>query len=465
MNSPETGKLSRRLGAFDSIMLMIGIVIGSGIFVTTGFIAEATPSAPMILLVWVFGGLLTLSGALTYAELGAAMPEAGGQYVYLKEAYGPLSGFLFGWITFLVYVTGANAALGIAFAEYCGYFFPSLATDNIVFTSDISIGSFVHHYSLSSGQIVAVSIILLLSSINYIGVGIGKIVQNISTVAKLGVIFIFITAGFIYSSGNSIDYSFNPTGLSFGSLVTGFGISLIAVSWAFDAWNNITYVAGEIKNPQKNIPFALVTGTLIITAIYILMNIVYLRALPVEEMSGVVRIAEKASSALYGETTTGIISAAVLISVFGALNASILVGPRVYFAMAKDGLFFKRVAEIHPKFKTPGFAIIIQAVWSSLLALTGSFEQLFTFVMFVAIGFWIAAASAVFTLRRKKPDLPRPYKTWGYPVVPALFIAASAGIMINTLLESPVESLTGIGITLLGIPVYYYWKRREGALS
>ncbi len=457
----ENTKLVRQLGFFDSIMVITGIVIGSGIFVTTGFIAEALPSPSLILLAWLAGGLLTLTGALTYAELGAMMPEAGGQYLYLKKAYGPLSGFLFGWITFLVYVTGANAALGAAFAEYLGYFFPSLSTDNFIFCLDLSSIAAGIKYNLSMGQIVAVVLILLLSLVNYIGVGLGKIVQNIFTIVKIGVIFLFIILGFVYGNERSIDFTFNPSGMSLSGMLTGFGVALVAVSWAFDAWNNITYIAGEIKKPEKNLPLALIYGTLGITVVYMLVNIVYLKALPVEEISGVVRIAEKASSSLYGSTTTGLISAAILISVFGALNASIFVGPRVFYAMAKDNVFFKKAAEVNPRFKTPGFAIIIQAVWSCFLAVSGTFEQLFTFVMFVAIMFWIAAAASVFTLRKKFPDMPRPYKTWGYPVIPAVFIIASAGILLNTLIESPVESLTGVAITLAGIPAYYYWKRKS----
>ena len=457
--NPQVG-LVRQLGLFDSTMVMVGIVIGSGIFLTTGIMAKSIPSAGLILLAWLIGGLLTLAGALTYAELGAAMPEAGGQYVYLREAYGPMSGFLFGWILFLVYTTGGIAALALAFAEYTGYFFPSLGTENLILTLDIPFLKSTLHYSLSAGQLIGVAVIMLLSIVNFVGVGLGKSIQNIFTVIKIGTIAAIIILGFAIGKGTPPGLSINPSGMSFGSIIIGLGVSLVAVAWAFDGWNNVNFVAGEIRNPKRNLPFALIIGTLAITGLYILVNYIYLYALPMEDTVGVLRIAEKATGALFGSSTGALISALVLISVFGALNGTILVGPRVYYAMAKDGLFFRKVALVHPRFRTPGFSILIQAIWASVLTLSGTFEQIFTFAMFIAIAFWIIATAAVFTLRKKRPDLPRPYKTWGYPIVPAIFIIASCGILLNTLLEKPVEALAGIFLTALGIPAYFYWKRR-----
>jgi APA family basic amino acid/polyamine antiporter len=442
-------------------MVMMGIVIGSGIFLTTGIMAKSIPSAGLILLAWIVGGLLTLAGALTYAELGAAMPEAGGQYVYLREAYGPMSGFLFGWILYLVYLTGGIAALALAFAEYTGYFFPSLGTGNLLLSFDITLLRNPLQYTLSAGQLMGVAIIILLSVVNFIGVGLGKSIQNVFTVIKIGTITVIIVLGFAIGKGTAPLLTFNPSNLSFGGVIIGFGVSLVAVAWAFDGWNNVNFVAGEIKNPKRNLPLALILGTFGITALYVLVNYVYLYALPIQETVGVVRIAEKATGILFGSSTGALISAAVIVSVFGSLNGTILVGPRVYYAMAKDGLFFRKVAHVHPRFRTPGFSILIQAIWASLLTLLGSFEQIFTFAMFMAIAFWIAAAASVFTLRKKQPDLPRPYKTWGYPVVPAVFIIASSGILLNTLLEKPVEALAGILLTALGIPAYMYWKRRQ----
>jgi APA family basic amino acid/polyamine antiporter len=454
-------KLIRQLGLFDSAMVMMGIVIGSGIFLTTGIMASSLPSAGLVLLAWTVGGLLTLAGALTYAELGAALPKAGGQYVYLREAYGPLAAFLFGWILFLVYMTGGIAALALAFAEYLGYFFPTLGTGHILFSVSVPLGKTGIPFSISSGQLIGVAAIGLLSLFNFIGVGLGKWLQNILTVIKIGIIAVIIIFGFAVGRGAPPSLALNTTGMDLGSVLVGFAVALVAVAWAYDGWNNVNFMAGEIHNPGRNLPRALILGTLGITLLYLLVNYIYLYALPFRNLTGVVRIAEKATGALFGASTGAVISAAVLISVFGSLNGSILVGPRVYYAMAEDRLFFKRIAQVHPRFHTPGFSILIQAVWASILTLLGTFEQIFTFAMFIAIAFWIAAAAAVFTLRKKRPDLPRPYKTWGYPVVPMIFILASSGILLNTLLERPVEALAGIVLTVSGIPAYLFWKRKK----
>jgi len=460
MQEKKTQGLIRQLGLFDSTMIMVGIVIGSGIFLTTGIMARSIPSPALILLAWIVGGLLTLAGALTFAELGAAMPDAGGQYVYLREAYGPLAGFLFGWILFLVYMTGGIAALAVAFAEYFGYFFPSLSIQKEFFSTAVSVFNHSFTYSVSMGQLVGLAAIALLTLFNFFGVKFGKWVQNILTLVKIGTLLAIVALGFSIGKGRAISFVLNPSGMDFGQLVIGFGVALVAVSWAFDGWNNINFVAGEIKKPQRNLPLALFLGTLTVTILYVLTNYIYLYALPIEEMTGVVRIAERATSALFGGATAGVISAAVMVSAFGSLNGTILAGPRVYYAMARDKLFFRKVSEVHPRFRTPGFALLIQAVWASVLTLSGSFEQLFTFAMFIAIIFWITAAAAVFTLRKKYPELSRPYKTWGYPIVPVVFIIASFGILINTLIEKPVESLAGLGFTALGIPVYFYWRRK-----
>jgi APA family basic amino acid/polyamine antiporter len=265
-------------------------------------------------------------------------------------------------------------------------------------------------------------------------------------VIKIGTILALIIFGFIFVKGTSVDLSVNPSGWSFGSLMTGFGLALIAVFWAFDGWNNINYVAGEIKNPARNLKHALILGTAGITILYFFTNIIYVLALPIKRMSGVVTVAEEASAFLFGTTAAGIISAMILISILGALNGCIFVGPRVYYAMARDGLFFKKVGAVHPRFQTPGFAVLLQAVWASLLALTGTFKQLFTFAMFAGILFWALAAAAIFTL-------------------PWVFIIALSGILLNTLIKRPVESLAGVGLIVIGIPVYFIWKNRGESVS
>ena len=447
-NSP---KLDRQLGLFDSTMMVVGIVIGSGIFMTTGLMADALPSASLILIVWLLGGLQMLAGALTYAELGAAMPKAGGQYVYLREAYGSLPAFLFGWVAFIAYLTGTNAAIAVAVAEHLGSFYPSISTHNIVIDFD--------YFSISGGQIFAISLILILSFINYLGILFGKWIQNVFTILKIGSILFFALAGLFISTGNHIDFSINPTSMSIGSILTGMGIALVAVTWTVGGWEYVTFAAGEIKNPKKNLPLALIIGTALILVLYIMINIAYLKVLPMDSLIGELKVGEATAKSLYGPGIAGAFVVVVIISMFGSLNGNILVGPRISYAMAKDELFFSKAADVHPKFHTPGNAIMIQGFWASVLALSGTFEEIITLVVFVNFMMWIAASSTVFVLRKKQPELERPYKVWGYPYVPAFFIIFSSAIMINTFFESPQQSLMGIGLTLLGIPAYLYWKK------
>ena len=447
-NSP---KLDRQLGLFDSTMMVVGIVIGSGIFMTTGLMADALPSASLILIVWLLGGLQMLAGALTYAELGAAMPKAGGQYVYLREAYGSLPAFLFGWVAFIAYLTGTNAAIAVAVAEHLGSFYPSISTHNIVIGFD--------YFSISGGQIFAISLILILSFINYLGILFGKWIQNVFTILKIGSILFFALAGLFISTGNHIDFSINPTSMSIGSILTGMRIALVAVTWTVGGWEYVTFAAGEIKNPKKNLPLALIIGTVVIFVLYIIINIAYLKVLPMDSLIGELKVGEATAKSLYGPGIAGAFVVVVIISMFGSLNGNILVGPRISYAMAKDELFFSKAADVHPKFHTPGNAIMIQGLWASVLALSGTFEEIITLVVFVNFMMWIAASSTVFVLRKKQPELERPYKVWGYPYVPAFFIIFSSAIMINTFFESPQQSLMGIGLTLLGIPAYLYWKK------
>ena len=445
-------KLDRQLGLFDSTMMVIGIVIGSGIFMTTGLMADALPSASLILIAWLLGGLQMLAGALTYAELGAAMPKAGGQYVYLREAYGSLPAFLFGWVAFIAYLSGTNAAIAVAVSEHLGSFYPLFSTETSMFSFGI--------FSISGGKVFALFLIMGLSLINYCGVVFGKWIQNIFTVLKIGTILLFAIAGLFMSSGHHLDLSLNPTHMGFGAILTGMGIALVAVNWTVGGWDYITLAAGEIKDPKKNIPLALLMGTVVILVLYFLINITYLKAQPMATLAGEVKVGEATARVLYGNGIAGLFTGVIIISMFGSLNGNILVGPRVTYAMAKDNLFFSSAAHVHPRFHTPGNAIIIQGVWASILTLSGTFEELITLVVFVNFMLWIAAASTVFVLRKKQPDLERPYKVWGYPYVPAFFIIFSSAIMINTFIASPQQSLMGIGLTLLGIPAYLYWKKK-----
>jgi len=279
-------------------------------------------------------------------------------------------------------------------------------------------------------------------------------------VIKIGVLVIMVALGMSVAQGKGFALVWRPVGMDFSQLLVAFGVALVAVSWAFDGWNNVNFAAGEIRDPAKNLPRALLLGTAGVTLLYVLVNVVYFRGVPLTEMAGEVRIAERAATSLFGGRAGTLVGVAVMISILGSLNGSILTGPRIYYAMARDGLFFRQAARIHPVNHTPDRAIVLQAVWACVLALTGTFAQLFTFVMFVSITFWIAAAGAVIVLRKKRPDLPRPYRVPGYPVVPVMFMVAAMGILISSLRESPVESLAGLGLTVLGIPVYLIWNKR-----
>lgn len=438
--------LARRLGLIDSTMLVIGNIIGAGIFITTGLIAGDIPSAGLIILAWVLGGLISLAGAISCAELGTAMPMAGGDYIYLREAYGPLWGFLTGWASFLVTFSGSIAALAVAFTDYISFFFPFFSLHHIILSLNL--------FSLSTGHLFAISLVISLSAINYLGIKWGSWVQNFLTSLKLGAIIALVFLGFILGKGSV--HNFHPFFSIEGSnsIISSLALVLIPILFTYSGWNAIVYVAGEVKDPRRNIPLSLILGTLVSLWVYVALNCVYIYALPIGDMKDVLRIGELASTSLFGLRGSGYISAAIAISILGSMNVAILAGPRIYYAMAKDNLFFKGAAQVHPEFKTPATSLKIQALWSSLLIISGSFEQLLTYVTFVIVLFSSLTVGAVFVLRIKKPHMVRPYKAWGYPFVPGLFILASLWIMINTLMRSPYEAVLGLLIVGLGIPAY-----------
>lgn len=450
----------RKLNLFDSTSLVIGAVIGSGIFMTAGFIAEYLPSPGLMLIVWLVGGLITISGALSFAELAAMFPKAGGQYIYIREAYGPWAGFFFGWGFFWFIMCGGIATLGVAFAEFVGYFIPSLSTQSYIFQLNV-LGS---SYSLSTGQLVAVGSILILSGVNYFGIKTGVIVQNIFTFLRIAAIAAFIILGLTIGKKAGIT-NFSQmfsveTGLSFDTLMSLFGLALIAVFWTYDGWYSPTCTAEEIKKPERNLPLSLIMGTLGITLIYLLMNLVYIMALPIDKMKGVTRIGELASNQLFGPTATHFFSAAIMISIFGCLSATIIYGPRVYYAMAKDGSFFKSMAYIHPRYRVPSKALVGQAIWSSLLCLSGTYKGLFEYVVFALVIFFALTGFSVIVLRFKQPDRKRPYKTWGYPVIPLFFVIICLAVFFNTVINQPLKSTIGLIMLSIGIPAFLYWKKQ-----
>jgi len=430
-------KLKRVLSLLDATMINAGGIIGSGIFMVPATVAMFTGSASLFFMVWIAGGIVSLFGALSVAELGAAMPRAGGQYVYLSEAYGPVWGYLYGWSAVAVINTASIAAVGVAFSEYLRFFFP---------ITDVSIKG------------IAVATIVLLTIINILDVKSGARFQNLFTISKLGAIFGIIILGLVMEGGSNQNLSPFFSDQSFTELVGPLGLAMVSVLWTFDGWIFITYVAGEVKNPGRNIPLSLIFCMLIVVTIYLLLNYVLIYTLGFTGMNGSDLVVSDAASVFLGNKGAAIVTLIILISLIGANNGFVLTSARINYAMAKDKLFFYQASQIHPRFKSPSNALIIQCVWASLLTFTGTFNQLITYIIFASWIFYGMSAGAVIILRNKKPDMERPYKTPVYPWIPIIFILFAIFLTINTIIEAPRDAAIGAGIILAGLPMYYYWK-------
>ncbi len=454
----EESGLKRELGLFDAIMLIVGNIIGIGIFVTTGDIAQTLPSPGGILMIWLFGGLLALAGALSCAELAASLPYSGGDYIYLREAYGSLVGFLSGWSSFLVTFSGSIALLAVVFTAFMAFFFPVLSQDRVLFTMRIwNLSS-----QISLGHCFAILVVCVLSAVHYVGVGMGKRLQNFLTILKVAAIVGIILLGVFLGNGNWDHFSpfFDLAKISdLGRL----GLAFIPVIFTYAGWNAVIYMAGEVRNPEKTLPRALLWANLIIIVLYVAINAVYFYAVPVEKMQGAIRVSELATTALFGYQTSAWITAIITVSILGALNVTVMIGPRIYYAMAQDGLFFKGLTRIHPRFHTPSSAIVAQALWSCFLIVTGTFGFLLNYVSVVIAFFSAFTVGSLISLRAKRPELNRPYKTWGYPVVPLLFVVVNLGIALAALWEKPFDAVRGFGIVALGIPAYLFWSRSKSA--
>src|SRR5687767_5391717 len=448
-------QLKRQIGLFSAVMLIAGDMIGTGIFISTGVIAETLPSPGGILLVWLLGGLLALTGALSYAELSASLPYAGGDYIYIREAYGKLLGFLSGWSSFLVTFSGAIAFLAVSLSGFLAFFFPVLGSERVIFSLAIPWVPI----TATAGTIFAIVVVLLLSGLHCLGVRQGTMVQNILTILKIAALLAIIVFGILFGKGDTAHFTplFDWQKVSFSVFAAAF----IPVIFAYSGWNAITYIAGEVKDPERNLPRALLFGVLIVTALYLAINAVYIYAVPVTEMKGALRMSEVATTALFGYKTSALITAIITISILGALNVVTMIGPRIYYAMAKDGVFFQRLTYVHPKFGTPTKAIMLQALWSCLLILTNTWGTLFTYVSVAITLFSAFTVGSVIVLRYKKPELKRPYRLWGYPLVPILFILVHLWIVWGSVTEKPTESLIGLFIVCLGIPAYLLWRSRE----
>ena len=436
-------ELARTLDQKDLVLVVIGTVIGSGIWLVPGAVLKNSGGDPgLALTVWLVGGIFSLLGALTFAELGAMYPDSGGSYTYVREAFGPLPAFLLGWTLFLAINTGSMATLAVAFATYAGEFAP--------------LGTLAR-------RLVAATMITVVAAVNIRGTRQAASVQNWSTGVKVGVILALAVSGLLLGTHGGATASRAFTVPISGSVLSGAGVGLLGVLWAYEGWVNVTNSAGEARDPQRTFARGIVIGTAALVAIYLVANLGYLAALGPDRVAGTQRVAADAVRVLYGPFAAKLIGAAVLVSVFSATNGLALTSPRTYFAMARDGVFFSKLAEVHPRFGTPALAILASAVWAVFLTLTGTFEQLFTYVVFASWLFAGLAAAGVFVLRRRHPGAPRPFRVPGYPLTPALFVAAASVVVANTFVARPVQALAGMGIVLLGTPVYFSWKRARRA--
>ncbi len=438
---PVASPLPRLLGLRQLILIVIGSVIGSGVFIVPGAVLRQSGGSPgLALLVWLVGGVLSLLGALTYAELGAMHPKAGGLYVYIRDAFGPFPAFLLGWTEFFVIASGSVATLAVASTSYLGQLVP---------------------LSPLAGRLTAVGMIALIAAINVRGTQKSARVQDWTTLLKVA--GILAMSGLFLLRGHGLGAPhvgalWTRTGS--GSVLSGLGLAMIGTLWAYEGWQDVTYSAGEAQDPQRTFHRGIVLGTVGLISIYLLANVAYLAALGPAGVAGTDRVAADAATVLFGPAAGKLIALMILVSIFSATNATLLTRPRAFFAMARDGIFFQKLGEVHPRYGTPAFAIVACALWSMLLAATGTFEQLLTYVVFIGWMFYALAALSIFVYRRREPDAVRPFRVPGYPVTPILFVAAAAAIVVSTLVAQPGRAAAGIGVVLLGSPAYLAWRRR-----
>ena len=476
MNQPTTihpsaeqnsSTFKRSLSLLDATMIVAGSMIGSGIFIVSADITRNVGSAGWLLVIWLITGLLTLIAAVSYGELSAMFPKAGGQYIYLKEAFNPLVGFLYGWSFFAVIQTGSIAAVGVAFSKFSAYIFPFLSEKNILF--DLGL------FKVSAAQLTSILMVSLLTYINTRGVKEGKTIQTILTLIKIIALFGLIIFGFSIAAKKEIWEANWQTGFSlfkfdgisslpYSSMafMGAIAASMVGSLFSSDSWNNVTFIAGEIKRPERNIGLSLFLGTLIVTATYFLCNVMYLSVLSLQEIATAEndRVGMVASQHIFGEVGTIVIAVFLMISTFGCDNGLILSGARVYYSMAKDGLFFKQVAQLN-KNGVPEKALWIQCIWASVLCLSGRYGELLDYVIFAVLIFYILTIIGIFRLRITQPNLPRPYKAFGYPFLPLIYIVSASVISISLLIYRPSFTLPGLVIVLLGIPAYYLFLGKK----
>ncbi|HXC43381.1 MAG TPA: amino acid permease [Candidatus Dormibacteraeota bacterium] len=446
--------LVRGLSLLDSVLLLVSGIIGSSIFLTAKDIAGPLPQPMLFLLVWVIGGVISLFGCVAFAELGSMFPESGGQYIYLREAYGDLTAFLYGWMLFAVANGGSIAALTVAAAAYTGHVFPLVSEAHVVIM--------IAGIAITRAQVFALLLIALVTYVNVVGLRWGTLLQNLSTWTKFAAMAAFVILGFAIGKGDWSHFQSHGVGLTMGlhptQLISVMGVALIAVFWAYDGWVYITWVAGEVKEPRRNVPLAMVLGVLVVGAIYLAMNMTYLYALPLGEIAQHETIAHAAAAALFSPRAAGWLSLLIAVSCFSAAATCTLSGARVYLAMAQDGVFFKRMAVIHPKWRTPAFSLIGQGIWAALLTLSGRYDQLYTYVIYGMVLSYTLTVIGMFLLRWKRPEFPRPYRCAGYPWLPAIYVLVGVAWTLNTIVTRPIQAFWGTAIVLIGVPGYLYWK-------
>ena len=451
-------ELKRDLGTWPAMSIVVGTVIGSGIFLVPKTMIQKVGTVEWVFAIWVVGGLLSLAGALSYAELAAALPEAGGEYAFLREAYGPMWGFIYSWTQMWVAKSGSIATLATGFFVYLSNFFAPL--DTVFYTLPLPLGPNGGPLELRWGQLFAIALIAFLGWLNYFGVKLGGDVQVAVTAIKVALIAVVIFAGLFL--GHPHAASTTPVA---AVTFSGFVAALVAALWAYDGWNNVSMVSSEIRNPQKNLPLALIGGTLAVILIYMLANAAYFRVMTPHEVAGADRVAADMMRKIWQAPGANAVSVAAMISIFAALNGSILTGSRVPYAAAREGYFFSAIGRVSPKYHTPGVSIWALSAWASVLVLTGKYDDLFNLVIFASWILYGMTAAAVIVLRIRRPELVRPYRTLGYPVVPILFVAGASVLLLTTAHDRPRESLMGIGLILLGLPFYFYWRKRARKIT
>jgi basic amino acid/polyamine antiporter, APA family len=500
----ESTEFVKGINLTSATTLVIGSMIGSGIFIVSADIARLVESPALLILAWVVTAFLTVVGALTYGELAAMMPKAGGQYVFLRESLGPLWGFLYGWSMFTVIQTGTIAAVGVAFGKFLGVLFPAISADQWIWhighvpkwtVGPLLLGNM--DVGLNLQNLVAIGTVVLLTVINVLGVRTGALVQNIFTFSKTAALFGLVLIGaalgrnaeairenFGHFWQNASFGMLHPVQVGIGGPIVMAGVlTVVAVAqvgslFSSDAWNNVTFTAAEVENPRRNLPLSLALGTSVVSLLYIAANFVYLMVLPLHgdphgativargiQYAADDRVGTAVMQQAFGASGAALMAIAILISTFGCNNGLILAGARIYYAMAKDGLFFRSIAKLHPRYKTPAISLIVQAIWACLLCLSGTYSQLLELTMFTVIIFYILTFFGLFVLRRTRPDAPRPYKAFGYPVLPAIYIVMAIFIDVVLLRYKPQYTWPGLIIVLLGIPVYLFWSRSAPATA